>query len=432
MSKIKVFFVLFLVFLVAVGIAAIILPYHTYYLALNEGIQNNYIDLPKYPSHMYEGKVIENLDSSENEERINRELWRPFPIENYNIPIPYQNPLFVFVPDFKFVDGKERIGFSLISNQAKFYNNFMMGGVQKFSVNYQTDWIFKLPYFNKYIRQKKPAELWKDILTKKISFPEQGNLSIFQYAQKILQLDLHAMVYNIFILKSRKAFLPEDVIDYAYFPDRDIAIVEMNAQFGGTKLEKIYMYHDGLLYTYYMESSVDQAVAKYVRWYFINNIRYEVNQPEKAIGLYNLFRDLKFHQKTAQEGLVYLYSAWSLNKKKSEFMKEMIQYLERGPSTNLIYLKPLYKYALKNFKTTFSLRDERLLETEEQRKQRLKEEEQKRLDAATKIDPVDQFEKQEDKANYLLQKAKNERREKLQSGSSDKSYDAEEGVLEFD
>ena len=117
-----------------------------------------------------------------------------------------KNPLFVFVPDFKFIDGKERTGFSLVSNQGKFYINFMLGGVYKFKVNYQTDLIFRLPYFSKYIRNKKAQELWNDILTKNISFPERGDLDFVDYLLKIRNLDLHQMVYNIFILKSRKLF----------------------------------------------------------------------------------------------------------------------------------------------------------------------------------------------------------------------------------
>lgn len=429
MKKFKIFLILFFVTVVVTGVGAIVLPYHTYYLALSEGIQNSYIDLPRYPDMYYTGKSISAIEENQ-EVSLNNEQWRRFPFENYTVPLPYQNPLFVFVPDFKFIDGKERKGFSLISNQGKFYIHYMIGGVYKFQVDYQTDWIFRLPYFSKYIRRKKPSELWADILTKQISFPEKGSKGLIEYIEEISKLDLHQMVYNIFILKSRKNFLPEKVLDYAQFPENNLAIVEIEPRFSGTKLEKIFLYRDGELYTYYLETSLNQEIAKYLRWNFIRNVEYTENPPEKAIGIYALFRKLAYKQKTNQEGLIHLFTAWTLNPEKKEFLKEMVQYLERGPSSNLVYLKPLYKYSLKHYNTTFSLREERLLESEKIRRQRLKEEAAKKLDRATNIDPNSSYKNQEDQAAALLQKAKDKRRREkdmLPKGN----VDQEEGVIEI-
>ena len=104
----------------------------------------------------------------------------------------------------------------------------------------------------------------------------------------------------------------------------------MKPKFGGVTLEKIYLYRDGELYTYYLETSLNQPVSKYLRWNFIRNIEYKENSPEKAVGIYALFRNLDYNQKTNQEGLIHLFSAWSLDQEKVNFMKEMVQYLERG------------------------------------------------------------------------------------------------------
>lgn len=429
MKKLKILFILIFVMALSIGLAAVILPYHTYYLALSEGIQNNYIDLPRYPDLYYSGKrvsaIIENDEAS-----LNHDHWRRFPFENYTVPLPYQNPLFVFVPDFKFIDGKERKGFSLISNQGKFYIHFMIGGVYKFKVDYQTDWIFRLPYFSKYIRNKKHEQIWTDIFTKEIKFPEQGKLGLIEYLSLVSKMDLHQMVYNVFVLKSRKNFLPENVISFAQFPDSNLAIVELEPRFSGTKLEKIFLYRDGELFTYYLETSLNQEISKYLRWNFIKNVEYTENPPEKAIGIYALFRKLEFKQKTNQEGLIHLFTAWTLDPTKKDFLKEMVQYLERGPSTNLVYLKPLYKYSLKHYDTTFSLRELNKLETPEQRRLRLKEEAAKKLDRNTDINPESRYQNQDDKAAALLQKAKNKRRKKEESMGKTK-VDEEEGVIEI-
>jgi hypothetical protein len=433
MKKLKVILAFLLVLVIVIGIGAVVLPYHTYYLALTEGIQNDYLDLPRYPDMYFKGKTVNAIEqqNNQNDQNINTEQWRRFPFVNYSVPLPYQNPLFVFVPDFKFIDGKERTGFNLLSNQGKFYINFMMGGVYKFKVNYQTDWIFRLPYFSKHIRKKKSTELWSDILTKKITFPERGNLGFIDYLFKIKNLDLHQMVYNVFILKSRKLFLPEEVQDFALYEENDLAIVKLKPRYGGTTLEKIYLYRDGELYTYYLETSLNQSISKYLRWNYIRNVEYHDNPPEKAIGIYALFRKLEYNQKTGQEGLIHLFSSWSVDQEKSEFMKEMVQYLERGPNTNIVYLKPLYRYSLKHFKTTFSQRDERLLESEKLRKQRLKEEAARKLDRATILNEADRYEKQSEKAKVMLQKAKDHRRD-MKSQSPDSNIDEEEGMLEID
>ena len=44
-KKLKVITILALIFFIMLGIGAYILPYHTYYLALSEGIENSYINL---------------------------------------------------------------------------------------------------------------------------------------------------------------------------------------------------------------------------------------------------------------------------------------------------------------------------------------------------------------------------------------------------
>jgi hypothetical protein len=69
--------------------------------------------------------------------------------------------------------------------------------------------------------------------------------------------------------------------------------------------------------------------------------------------LYTEFKQLNFSRQVDQEGMIYLFSAWSQNTESPELLKEMIFYLERGKKFEA-QLKVLHEYAYLKYGKTFT------------------------------------------------------------------------------
>ena len=78
---------------------------------------------------------------------------------------------------------------------------------------------------------------------------------------------------------------------------------------------------------------------------------------DESIGrfLYTEFKQLNYARQIDQEGMLYLFSAWSQNPDNVELLKEMIYYLERGQNTKK-QLKILYTYSFKRYGKTYTTR----------------------------------------------------------------------------
>jgi hypothetical protein len=69
--------------------------------------------------------------------------------------------------------------------------------------------------------------------------------------------------------------------------------------------------------------------------------------------LYKEFKQLNFSRQVDQEGMLYLFSAWTHELNNLELLKEMIFFLERGRN-NSKQLRPLYSFAMNHYGKTFT------------------------------------------------------------------------------
>ena len=108
--------------------------------------------------------------------------------------------------------------------------------------------------------------------------------------------------------------------------------------------------------------------------------------------------------------MLYLFAAWTHQMDDKKFLKEMIQFLERGRE-HKNQLKPLYKYSFERYGTSFSLKDEnrKNLETAHERLKRKAEEEMKKLRAGDatdeQLETLD-FESGEKRMDFFLNEAR--------------------------
>ena len=304
---------------------------------------------------------------------------------------------------------KDRPGLLIQASDKKTYIKAYPGGSEKINLNLAKDWVFELPYFKNYILSKGLNLIWKDLFTLNIDIPKNvekaKEVSYFNYLNVISKLDARELVYKLYILKIRHKYFGEDTLNYHYVTNKDFYLIERPHLNSNYRQEEIHFFENGVIHKFYLWANKNKALSDSLRLVILNSLTYTPENKEKSVGIYSEFRNLEFKEKVDQIGMLYLYSAWSLDQRRKEFMKEMIQLLERGKdNTNL--LRPLYRYSLKHYQTTFSLRDENLSDSVELKERKEKEERNKELRRRVKLREYDQFESDKKKVDYYLNKAK--------------------------
>ena len=136
---------------------------------------------------------------------------------------------------------------------------------------------------------------------------------------------------------------------------------------------------------------------------------YKASSVDSAIPIYAQYKNISYNRRIDQQGMTYLYAAWSHDLNNREYVRVIIMFLERGKS-NLKFLKPFYEYAYKRFGSNLSSGNDALMETaEEKLKRRVKEEleeEVKKEEQKKNAQFEGNFGSPEEKIKYYLQKAK--------------------------
>jgi hypothetical protein len=108
---------------------------------------------------------------------------------------------------------------------------------------------------------------------------------------------------------------------------------------------------------------------------YLSSVKYFESNPSASHDIYKWYKMLPYKSKIDQEGMIYLFSAWTHLPDEEGFLKEMIQFLERGKN-NMYFLVPLYSYAYRKYGTNFSKSNIIRKETKERKFERLTQEEQ--------------------------------------------------------
>ena len=149
------------------------------------------------------------------------------------------------------------------------------------------------------------------------------------------------------------------------------------------------------------------------------NINSSILKDEKTIiptnidlaqTLYGEYRHLPFEKRKSQAGMLYLFTAWTHQLDNKKYLREMIQFLERGKEHEQ-QLKPLYKYGFDRYGTSFSMKIEnrKNLETAHERLKRKSEEEINKLKMGNatdeQLETLD-FESGAERMEFFLNEAK--------------------------
>jgi hypothetical protein len=383
-----------------------IAPYHIYNLTLTEGVNTKFLKMNPTSKIYYNGNQFKYFNEEESFKKSNNIL-KLLHVSNFELLLPLNHPSFSFIPSIKIESGRIKLGGSFIDLHSRELFEFVIENEFKFETKLINQEIYLLPFFRNYIESKDQNEIWKDIFLKPLSLPSNEGKSFYESLEILNKYEYKELVYNLFILNNRVRLLPGDVQNISYEEDSNLGILKIKKD-ENTLIERIYYLNQGFVYPITIMTNLNSPIAMYTRNKFIQKLKFKSSSKDSSVALYSDYKNLKYQDRIDEKGMVLLYSAWSHDLDNKEYIRVIINFLERGNS-NIKYLRPFYEYAYKKFGSSFSETNEFLIEnTEEKLKRKMKneldlelaKEENKKLNQNNDTNSI------EEKINQNLLKAK--------------------------
>ena len=306
------------------------------------------------------------------------QLWKEFQVRNSLIPLPTRHPLFQTVPiiEMRNKTSIPHVGVVLLDPTGREISRVYTLPNGLYQDHSQGQELFKLPFFKKRIMNRSLEDLWKDIFSFKIEPKEKS---------------LDEMIYDLYILHLRSKILPKETTRYGLIKDGKQAMIELTNPDKDYIVELVLTLDSGSIFSYVLKTERSKPESLKLRAKLLNSISF--SPVDEAIGrlLYTEFKQLNFARQVDQEGMLYLFSAWTQAPENIGMLKEMIYYLERGRNTKR-QLKSIYTYTFKRYgKTYTSRKDVDELDDPEITLQRLiemEEKDNKKAMEAASIKPV--------------------------------------------
>lgn len=267
------------------------------------------------------------------------QLWKEFPITNIRIPLPVRHPLYATVP---FLQGQSakvdpHVGMILLDPTGREQSRVYAIPVNLMKDQTQGQELFKLPFVKNRILKLPQDKLWQDIFKHEIVAKSKS---------------IDEMIYDLYILHLRSKVLPKSTKKYGLLKD-DKALVELESEDKDYRIELVMTNNNGSVYSYVLKTEINNEESLKLRSKFLETIKFNPIDPAMGKFLYTEFKQLNFARQVDQEGMLYLFSAWTQEFSNIDMFKEMIFYLERGRN-NSTQLRPLYAFAVKNYGKSFT------------------------------------------------------------------------------
>lgn len=270
------------------------------------------------------------------------ELWRVFPLANTQIPLPIRHPLYQTFPIIEFKSSKSvpHAGISVASAGAREISRIYTMSTTSFGDFTLGQELFKLPYVRNRIVNIPLDKLWKDVFSKKISPATKS---------------LEEMFYDLYLIHIRSKIVPKGAVRYGLIQNGNQVLIEMISKDKDYKAEIVLSQRSGNVYSYLLRTAINNEESKKLRDKFLGSVDFAPSDDAVGRILYTEFKQLNFSRQVDQEGIQYLYCAWTQDMRNEDLLKELIFYLERGRG-NTQRLQPFYRYAIKRYGKTFTTR----------------------------------------------------------------------------
>jgi hypothetical protein len=267
------------------------------------------------------------------------QLWREFSLRNTKIPLPVRHPLYQTVPIAESGDKKypPKIGILILDSEGEEIASIYSLAVDFFQELSLEQDLFKLPYVRNRILEFSSEKVWNDFFSFEISPVPKS---------------LDSMIYDLYLLHLRSKMLPPETLEYGLLSE-NVALISFFSKDKKSRIELFVTNKNGGLYSFVLKTSTKHSESEKLRAKYLQSISFQPVDPSLGEIIYKEFKQLNFSRQIDQEGMLYLFSAWTQDDQNSDLFKEMIFYLERN-SKNERQLAPLYKFGLDYFGKTFT------------------------------------------------------------------------------
>jgi len=406
--KLKILLISILLLVIGGGFLLVLwAPYHFYKTAVTEGIRSEYLNLGHLSEPYYNGKIeVLGPVVELSESHVEQKLWQIFHFSDFQIPLPLHHPEVNFYPWIEEGDGHPLIGGRFVDqSQIEVFTFTLLGGTP-FTLRADKEKLFSLPSVKQLIFRRPAAQIWGDLFRKSIK-NDLDDMAPWHYLTRGGHYSLDEMFYNLFLLHMRPELLKQYQIErLKYLETNKLGIAEVYDIDERYTSEYVFMFVNGIVYKIRLRIKKNNALGRSIRDVFLHNLSFEESTVDSSQKIYAAFRNLPYRTRVEQEGMVYLYAAWTHVTDRVEFLREMIQFLERGPE-KLRHLRPLYEYAYKRFGDLLSKDSDPSIKL----KKKMQEELEQELESAKVTSPNQQEDAGEllhgrEREEYLLKKAK--------------------------
>lgn len=385
-----------------------IAPYHIYTLSLTDGVETRFLSFKIPDKQILDGDEFK-INRSDLLEYEDSSVWKEFHFEHFLLPLPIHHPNYVMLPLFNQDNYGIRIGADFINMRDVKIARFSTMPVRKFELSAGKEKLFLLPIYRKMIEKVSAEKKWEDLFYKKLSLPSNEGESFFKSLLTMWKIPYDDLVYNLYILYNRQLFFKEKIIKLSFDKKRQMGIAILEAENSKFIKERFYFFENGIVYTFELESEKDNVQSKNFRYKVLSSLKVKFSTPDSSVSIYAQYQNLTYRQRIDPEGMTYLLAAWSHDVQNREYLRVMINFLERGEK-NIKFLKPLYEFAFKKYGTNLSSKEELILESaHEKMLRKSKEELEKEIqnEANFKAPKREgEFANEDEKIKYFLQKAK--------------------------
>ncbi len=408
MIKNIIFLIVFILLLVFAGGLFLMAPYHIYTLTLTEGVSTRFLEMQPSPKVFYDGQ--DHFDKLSFERVADDDaLFSDFHFSNFLMPLPFNHAIYSMVPVIKLESKAPRLGAIFLNGKSEEIFSFMIEKNYKLETFSSNQSLFSLPVFRNHISRKSEEEIWRDLFLKKLSLPSNEGQSFFSSLSTLKNLGYNDLVYNLYILYNRNHFFPPETTKLSFDAKSKHGLIELRSSDPNYKLERLYIIENGIVYSLTIRTKLNNFASANFREKMLERLTYKSSSVDSAIPIYAEYKNIAYTKRVDQQGMIYLYCAWSHDISNRDYVRVIILFLERG-KLNLKFLKPFYEYAFKRFGTNLSSEEEVLLETaDEKLKRRMKDEldsEVKKEDQQKNPTFEGNFTTPEEKIKYYLNKAK--------------------------
>lgn len=353
----------YLTLIIALLIGSVVMvsiaPYHIYTLTLTEGIETKFLKMSPNTKRILDGKELDLGSTHSGQDDM---LYAKFHFSHFELVLPENHSLYTAIPIIDGISTRPLLGFSFLNSKGAELFKFVVERPYRFTLRSDKQQLFELPIYNNYIKKKTSDDLWEDIFARKLSLPSNEGKSFLESLSYLRNVSYSELVYNLYVLHNRRFQIEQNVAEFGYLKEKNMGIVEMLHDDPKLLSEKIYIIENGFVYPVTIKTRRSDSNAVGLRKRFIREIKFRESDRDSGVALYARYQNLNYQQKISQVGMMYLFSAWSHNLDNGDYVRFIVQFLERGKS-NLKYLKPFYDFAFRKFGTTFSGSKSQLIET---------------------------------------------------------------------